>query len=56
MINNLVCETLNPENIMAIICGGKYNSSEQKKICGELTNIIKANNIPAYSKLYASLK
>ncbi len=56
MINNLVCETLNPDNIMAIICGGKYNSSEQKKICAELTNIIKENNIPAYSKLYASLK
>ena len=56
MINNLVCETLHPENIMAIICGGKYNSSEQKKICAELTNIIKENNIPAYSKLYASLK
>jgi hypothetical protein len=56
MINNLVCETLDPKNIMAKICGGKYDSSEQKKICAELTNIIKANNIPAYKKLYASLK
>jgi hypothetical protein len=56
MINNLVCETLDPKNIMAKICGGKYNSSEQNKICAELTNIIKANNIPAYKKLYASLK
>ena len=27
MINNLICETLHPENIMAKICGGKYNSS-----------------------------
>ena len=56
MINNLVCETLHPDNIMAKICGGKYNSSEQNKLCEELTNIIKANNLPAYKKLYASLK
>ena len=56
MINNLVCETLHPHNIMAKICGGKYNSSEQNKLCEELTNIIKTNNIPAYKKLYASLK
>jgi len=26
MINNLICETLHPDNIMAKICGGKYNS------------------------------
>ena len=56
MINNLVCETLHPDNIMAKICGGKYNSSEQDKICEELTNIIKSNNLPAYKKLYAYLK
>ena len=56
MINNLVCETLHPENIMAKICGGKYNSREQEKLCEELTTIIKGNNLPAYKKLYASLK
>ena len=56
MINNLVCETLHPDNIMAKICGGKYNSSEQDKICEELTKIIKLNNHQAYKKLYASLK
>ena len=56
MINNLVCETLHPENIMAKICGGKYNSREQEKICEELNKIIKANNYQAYKKLYQSLK
>ena len=56
IIHNLICETLNPSNIIAKIYGGKYNSSEQNKICEELTNIIKTNNIPAYNKLYASLK
>ena len=56
MINNLICETLDPANIMAKICGGKYNSSEKNRICEELTEIIKKNNIKAYKKLYASLK
>jgi hypothetical protein len=56
MINNLICETLHPENIMAKICGGKYNSSEKDRICAELTEIIKKNNFKAYKKLYASLK
>jgi hypothetical protein len=56
MINNVICETLDPKNIMAKICGGKYNRSEQDKICKELNDIIKADNIPAYKKLYASLK
>jgi hypothetical protein len=56
MINNVICETLDPKNIMAKICGGKYNLAEQDKICKELNDIIKADNIPAYKKLYASLK
>lgn len=56
MINNLICETLHPENIMAKICGGKYDTDEKIKICEELANIIRANNFSAYKKLYASLK
>jgi hypothetical protein len=56
MINNVICETLDPKNIMAKICGGKYNRLEQDNICKELNDIIKADNISAYKKLYASLK
>jgi hypothetical protein len=56
MINNVICETLDPKNIMAKICGGKYNWAEQDKICKELNDIIKTDNVPAYKKLYASLK
>jgi hypothetical protein len=56
LVNNLICETLDPTNIMAKICGGKYNDAEQNKICLELNNIIKSNNISAYKKLYDSLK
>ena len=55
MIHNLICETLDPGNIMAKIYGGKYNSSEQNKLCKELTNIIKTNDIAAYNELYRSL-
>jgi len=56
MINNLICETLDPDNIMAKICGGKYNRYEQSNICKELNDIIKENNVKAYIKLYDSLK
>jgi hypothetical protein len=56
MINNVICETLDPKNIMAKICCGKYNRVEQAKICKELNDIIKADNVSAYKKLYASLK
>ena len=56
MINNLICETLDPDNIMSKICGGKYNRYEQSNICKELNDIIRENNVPAYIKLYDSLK
>jgi hypothetical protein len=56
MVNNLICETLHPENIMAKIFNGKYDTDEQIKICEELASIIRRNNISAYKKLYASLK
>lgn len=56
MINNLICETLHPENIMAKICSGKYNTTEQTKLYKELSKIIKDNNISAYKHMYNSLK
>ena len=55
MVNNLICETLDPKNIMAKICGGNYNDVEQRKICEVLNKIIKKDNVPAYKKLYALL-
>ncbi len=54
MINNMKCETLHPENIMAKI--SKIKDGQKKgKIIYELSKIIKENNIPEYQKLYASL-
>jgi hypothetical protein len=54
MINNLICETLDPKNIMAKISTMKDGQKKNKAIC-ELTKIIKENNVPEYQKLYASL-
>ena len=54
MINNLICETLHPENIMAKISQMKDGQKKNKAI-QELSKIIKENNVPEYQKLYASL-
>jgi hypothetical protein len=54
MINNLICETLHPDNIAAKISTMKDVQKKNKAI-QELTKIIKENNVPEYQKLYASL-
>ena len=54
MINNLICETLHPENIMAKISAMK-NKKRKIKAIQELSKIIKENNVPKYKKLYLSL-
>lgn len=51
MINNLICETLHPDNIMAKIYGGNYDYAEQNRICAELSTIIKKNDFSAYNDL-----
>lgn len=54
MINNLICETLHPKNIMAKI-STMTDGQKKNKAIQELSKIIKENNIPEYQKLYASL-
>jgi hypothetical protein len=56
MVNNLICETLDPENIVAKIYNGNFQPTEKSKICEKLNHIIRTNDIPEYKKLYASLK
>ncbi len=51
MIHNLICETLDPENIMAKICKGKHSMDVKNKIYMELNKIIKTNNIVAYKNV-----
>ena len=55
MVNNLICETLDPKNIMSKICGGKYNRIEKDSIYRELNDIIKRNAVEEYKKLYDRL-
>ena len=54
MVNNLICETLHPKNIMAKISTMK-DGQKKNNVIQELTKIIKENNVPEYQKLYASL-
>ena len=54
MINNLICETLDPKNIAAKISTMK-DGQKKNKVIQELNKIIKENNIEEYQKLYASL-
>ena len=56
IINNLICETLHPENIMGKICGGKYKKSDERRLCAELSELIRENDVRGYKKLYGSLK
>ena len=56
LVNNLICETLDPENIVAKIYNGNFQPAEKNKICEKLNRIIRTNDIPEYKKLYASLK
>jgi len=51
MINNLICETLSPDNILAKIINSKLSGSEINKIYTELTNVIMENDFVGYNKL-----
>ena len=56
MINNLICETLHPDNAMARICAGEYTHREKVDFCNMLKRIGKTNDFTAYNKFYSSLK
>ena len=56
MINNLICETLHPDNVMARICAGDYTHREKVELCNMLKRIGKTSDYNAYNRFYASLK
>ena len=56
MVNNLICETLHPNNAMARICAGEYTHREKVELCNILKRIGKTNDYNAYNKFYATLK
>ena len=55
MINNLVCETLDPDNIMAKIINKNRSSKEVNKIYSKLTKIMINNDIKSFNKMKMSL-
>jgi hypothetical protein len=57
MVNNLICETLHPENIIAKI-STMTDSSEKSRANQELSKIMlrNENSMVRYNQLYASLK
>ena len=56
MINNLICETLHPDNILAKIHNGKYTTDEKNKLYEKLTELIESGDEPTYHKFYATLR
>jgi len=49
MINNLICETLHPDNIMAKICGGHLETIEKNQILKALGSVSKLIT-PSYTR------
>ena len=54
MVNNLICETLDPENIVAKIYRMK-DKSKKDKVVKELNKVLMKNNVFKYQKIYDSL-
>jgi hypothetical protein len=55
MVNNLICETLHPEHIVAKIAASKLSSSEKNRLYTELFKIMKKQDLEGYKKIYYSL-
>ncbi|MCJ7801992.1 MAG: leucine-rich repeat protein, partial [Candidatus Marinimicrobia bacterium] len=56
MVNNLICETLHPENIVARIHSKNFTPSQIDQLCVKLNRIIRTGNAQAYEKLHVALK
>ena len=56
MVNNLICETLHPDNIMARIHNGNYNAVEKSNIYKKLRILIESGDMTEYNKFYTSLR
>ena len=51
VVNNLICETLDPKNIVAMIINRKLKQSDVNRLYAKLENIMVTDDIPAYKKL-----
>lgn len=50
-VNNLICETLHPENVVAQLCVGNFNESDKGDIIKTLNNCIYKNSPKEYDAL-----
>jgi hypothetical protein len=50
-VNNLICETLHPENVVAQLCVGNFNESDKGDIIKTLNNCIYKNSPNEYEAL-----
>lgn len=54
-VNNLICETLNPNNIIAKLINSKLPKYQIREIKEQLSRILRNKDIPAYKAIYKSL-
>ena len=52
----MTCETLSPNNIVALIYGGSYTSAEKNAFLSQLSRSIRNNQAPEYKALLAVLQ
>lgn len=50
-VNNLICETLHPENVVAQLCLGNFNESDKGDIVKTLNNCVYKNSPKEYEAL-----
>jgi hypothetical protein len=54
-VNNLICETLHPKNVIAQIHNSSYSAEDKKKIYSNLSSVIKNKDTATYKKMAMTL-
>jgi hypothetical protein len=54
-VNNLICETLHPKNVIAQIHNSSYSAEDKKKIYSNLSRVIKNKDTTTYKKMAMTL-
>jgi uncharacterized membrane protein len=54
-VNNLVCETLHPDNIIAKLYTGNYMDHERTAIVNKLNNSLQTRDLPGYKDVITNL-
>jgi hypothetical protein len=54
-VNNLICETLHPKNLVARLHNSSYSAEDKKKIYSNLSRVIKNKDTTTYKKMAMTL-